>query len=143
MKKIRATIVALLLAISAIGFTVAQNVTPASAVLANCSKGGQYYKTPGAPPLQPIPYFSTYAGIVCFASGAGGGSVRLTITCKYQYPSAVSHTYTVYGNWAGVGAWSWASCGDHIDAYNYPDYIIHACPQMSVGSSAWGADFCF
>lgn len=143
MTKFRAFIVALILAITSAGFAVSQSVTPVGAALANCAKGGQYFKTVNAPPLKPITNFSTYAGIICFANGAGGGSVRLTITCKYEYPVGFSHTYTVYGGWAAVGAWSWASCTDHRDAYNYPDYIIHACPQMSVGASSWGSDFCF
>lgn len=137
MKKFRAFIAALALLAASL-FVATSNVSPASAVLANCVKAG-YYSPQTAQPASPP--FHTYAGLNCLANGVGGGTVRLRITCRYWL--LISHTYNVTSAPVTAGNWTWASCGDHQDSFNQPDVIIHACPIMSNGSSYFGSDLCF
>jgi hypothetical protein len=132
MKKIRAFLVAFILAITTIGLGVASSVTPVSATLSNCVRGGEYYRG------------GHYAGIVCFSTAPTGGFVSIRIMCQYYYLYQY-HTYTRSSIPQAAGNWSWVSCGN--SGHQPVDYIIHVQPIMTPSyldvGSAWNSLFLF
>lgn len=118
MNKIRALIVAVLMAASSI-FVIATDVTPASAWTASCVFAPSN------------PSGSYYGGANCSTNRIGGAFHRVVINCKYTL-YAINHTYNVYGPWVSDFDWSWANCGNHHkDNNSNPDWVIHIHADFS------------
>lgn len=145
MRKIRAFLVALLMVATSL-FVVGRDASPVSAV-SNCATAGQYYSG------------GTYAGISCYSYYPIGGSITITITCKY-YKFWAYHTYNVSrtANWtfydpantnpdypatmAGTTGLALVSCGNHNPADRH-DWIIHIQLVTSPVASYWGYPYVF
>lgn len=143
--KIRAFLVALLMTASSL-FVVGSDATPVSA-LGNCIRSGQYYSG------------GTYASISCYDWYPAGGSITITITCKY-YMYWSYHTYNVSrtaywyfynpattnpaipSTMGGTTGWATASCGYHNTSDQH-DWIIHISLATSPTPSYWGYPFVF